>query len=63
VNRETAKFESLILEKLMKIRQERLEFVGAGVDVEMYRHWTGYIRCIKDVVDVIASAHKELDKD
>jgi len=63
VNRETAKFESLILEKLIKIRQEKLEFVGAGVDVEMYRYWTGYIRCIKDVVDVIASAHKELDKD
>ena len=63
MNRETAKFESLILEHLAKLRKEKLEFVGAGVDVDMYRHWTGYIRCIKDVVDVIASAHKQIDKD
>lgn len=63
MNRETAKFESLVLDQLIKLRQEKLEAVGAGVDVEMYRYWTGYIRCIKDMVDVMASVRKQIDKD
>lgn len=63
MNRETTKFEALIQERLAAVRQEKLEFIGTGVDIDMYRHWTGYIRCLKDVSDIINSVRKKFEED
>jgi hypothetical protein len=63
MNRETARFETMLQEHLDRIKQEKLEAVGGGVDTEMYRYWTGYIRCLKDVSDIIVAVHKKFDQE
>jgi hypothetical protein len=63
VNRETNKFEAMIQDRLAKVRQEKLEFIGSGVDIDMYRHWTGYIRCLKDISDIIQEVRKKFEED
>ena len=63
MNRETQRFETLVLEDIARLRQEKLEFIGKGVETEIYRHWTGYIRCLNDMAEVVAAAHKKIDQD
>ncbi len=61
MNRETNRYEAMLRDRLAKIRQEKLEFVGAGVDVDQYRNWTGYIRCLGDVMAIMAEVRKKID--
>jgi hypothetical protein len=63
MNRDTTRFATALQERLATARQEKLEFVGAGVDTEMYRHWTGYIRCLKDVSAIIADVRKKFEEE
>jgi hypothetical protein len=63
MNRETARFEALLLERLGSIRQEKLEVIGAGVTPDEYKHWTGYIRCLKDVKDIVAAVRKKFEQE
>jgi hypothetical protein len=61
VNRETNRYEAMLRDRLAKIRQEKLEIVGAGVDVDWYRNWTGYIRCLGDVMAIMTEVRKKID--
>jgi hypothetical protein len=63
VSRETASFEKLMLEHIARIKQEKLEAIGSGVETEAYRYWTGYIRCLKDMSDIVVAVRKKMDQD
>jgi hypothetical protein len=63
MNRDTTRFAAALQERLAAARQEKLEFIGAGVDTEMYRHWTGYIRGLKDVSAIIAEVRKKFEEE
>ena len=63
MSRETASFERLMLEHIARIKQEKLEAIGAGVETDAYRYWTGYIRCLKDMSDIVAAVRKNMDQD
>lgn len=61
--RETKRYEDELLQRLGTIRQEKLEAIGVGVDVDQYKFWTGYLRCIKDVVSIMEEVRVKIDKD
>ena len=63
MRREETLFEVFVSKRLAAIRQEKLEAIGAGVDEEQYRLCVGYIRCLKDVADIMAEARKKIDAD
>ena len=62
MTRDETYFESLVSKRLAAIRQEKLEALGAGVEPDQYKFWTGYIRCLKDVAEVMAAARKKIDE-
>jgi hypothetical protein len=60
MQRETKRYEDELLKRLAVLRQEKLEAVGAGVELDQYKYWTGYIRCIKDVCSVMEDVRKKI---
>jgi len=62
MNREANRYDTALRERLELLRQDKLEFIGAGVDIEMYRHWTGYLRCLKEVLEIMTEIKSRLDK-
>jgi CBS-domain-containing membrane protein len=52
-----------MLEHIVRIKQEKLEAIGSGVETEAYRYWTGYIRCLKDMSDIVVAVRKKMDQD
>lgn len=63
MTRDETRFEALVAKRLAEVRQEKLEAIGVGVDPEMYKYWTGYIRCIKDVSSIMEEVRKKLNQD
>jgi hypothetical protein len=63
MSRDADRYEAALLERLAKIRQDKLEALGAGVEPLQYLYWTGYIRCIKDVVSVMEGVRKKISRD
>jgi hypothetical protein len=63
MSRDADRYETALLERLAKIRQDKLEALGAGVEPDQYKYWTGYIRCIKDVVSVMEDVRKKISRD
>ena len=63
MNRETARYEQLISDRLAEIKQEKLEMLGRGVELQEYKQWTGYIRCLHDIASIMEYAHKKVDQD
>ena len=58
-------FEKKFLEALVIRRQEILEMLGGGSDIDdisRYKHWTGYIKCLTEVTDIMLSVRQELNR-
>jgi hypothetical protein len=58
-------FEKNLLEALATRRQEILESLGTGSDINdiaRYKHWTGYIKCLTEVVEIMKSVKQELNR-
>lgn len=58
-------FEKKLFEALAVRRQEVLEALGAGSDISdiaRYKHWTGYVKCLADVVEIMASVRQEINR-
>ena len=56
------RFEKALLKRLAEERQAKLEQIGVGVEIDTYKFWTGYVRCLKDVEGIIAEVRKKLDE-
>lgn len=57
-------FERALLRELGKLKQEKLEQLGAGgLDIEQYRYWTGYIKAFDSFVEVIKDLKKRENDD
>jgi hypothetical protein len=57
------RFEKALARRIEEERQIKLEQIGAGVDVDQYKYWTGYLRGLKDVVALMEEVRKKLDED
>jgi hypothetical protein len=49
------------MRELAKLRQEKLEQLGKGVDFESYRFWLGYLKAFEDFTVLLAELKKRED--
>ncbi len=54
-------FERGLMRELAKLRQEKLEQLGKGVDFESYRFWLGYLKAFEDFTVLLAELKKRED--
>lgn len=57
-----AQFERALVRRLAKVRQEKLEQLGEGVDAEQYRYWLGYLRAFKDFAEILEETKREIEE-
>jgi hypothetical protein len=61
----TSKFERDLLKMIADRRQQVLEQLGSGADINdmsRYSHWTGYVKCLTEVVEMMATVSDNLNK-
>lgn len=57
-------FERVLMKRLAELRLGKLEQIGAGgLDIEMYRYWTGYLKAFEDFVNVLNEVKKRETED
>ena len=63
MNRETARYDSMLRKRVLDLHEKHVEVILRGVDERTYLKSVGYAQALKDVLGISDEVRKKIDED